>query len=187
MDKDNKQEKTELEREYIVPLRKKFLRTPKHKRIPKAIKALKKFIARHMKLRDDDLRKIKIDKYLNEEIWFRGIRNPPSKIKVKVKKLESGDIQVELAEMPLKLKYKKEREEKHKEEKEKKKEKKVEEKKKEIKEEAKPEEEKKEEEEKEKSSVESSLRQSEQKHKELKHQAQVEKGPKHQIRKALKK
>ena len=105
-------------KEYVVPLRRKFRRTPRHKRVPKAIKALKMFIAQHMKIRDRDLRKIKLDKYLNEEMWFRGIKNPPAKIKVKVK--NEGEIfRVELAELSEKARWKKEKEKKAEEETEK--------------------------------------------------------------------
>lgn len=61
-----------------------------------------------MKLYDRDLKKIKLDKYLNELMWERGIRNPPSKIKVKVFK-DGEIIRAELAEMPERFKFKKER------------------------------------------------------------------------------
>ena len=102
---------TKLEREYIIPLRNKWKRVPRYKKANKAIKAIKEFLVRHMKIRDGDLNKIKVDKYLNEEIWFRGIRKPPAKIKVKA--IKEGDIvKVELAELPDKLKFKKLREEK---------------------------------------------------------------------------
>ena len=106
--------KTEnLEREYIIPLRKKWAKVPRYKRANKAIKAIKEFLARHMKIRDRDLRKIKIDKYLNETVWFRGIRNPPSKIKVKaIKEHGTGEVRAELSEMPEKIKFKKARLEK---------------------------------------------------------------------------
>jgi len=178
------------EKEYIVPLRRKFIKTPKYRRVPKAIKALKKFIARHLKLYDKDFSKIKIDKYLNEEMWFRGIKKPPHKIKVKVKK-EQDKIIVELAEIPEALKFKKLREEKIKEEKEKKKvEEKVEEKKEEEKkiEEAEEEiKEKEEEKEKEKATVEAGLKEAEMKAREIKHKVVQEKKPKHAFRKALQK
>jgi len=99
--------KTEnLEREYTIPLRNKWTRVPSYKRANKAIKAIKEFLVRHMKIRDRDLKKIRIDKYLNEVVWFRGIKNPPNKIKVKVKK-EGEIVRVELSEMPQKLKFKK--------------------------------------------------------------------------------
>ena len=100
-----------LEREYTIPLRNQWKRVPRYKKANKAIKAIKEFLAKHMKIENRDLNKIKIDKYLNEEIWFRGIRKPPSKIKVKA--IREGDIvKVELVEMKNKLKFKKLREEK---------------------------------------------------------------------------
>src|SRR3989344_5497016 len=53
--------KIELEREYNVPLRKGWLKVPKYKRGAKAVKTLKEFLVRHMKVYDRDLRKIKLD------------------------------------------------------------------------------------------------------------------------------
>ena len=88
MDKEKNDNK--IEREYIIPLRREWSKVPRYKKANRAIKAIKKFLARHMKIRDRDLDKIKIDKYLNEEIWFRGIRKPPHKIKVKA--VKDGEI-----------------------------------------------------------------------------------------------
>ena len=115
-----KEPKIILEREYIVPLRKGWLKVPEYKRATKAIKTLKKFIARHMKLYDSDLRKIKIDQVLNNEIRFRGMKKPPAKIKVIAKKFDNNVIKVELVNIPTHIKFKKEREEKKKAEVEKK-------------------------------------------------------------------
>jgi len=104
--------KTEkIEREYVIPLRKQVKKVPRYKKANKAIKTIKEFLVRHMKIYDKDLNKIKLDKFLNEFVWFRGIRNPPHKIKVKAIK-EGEIVRVELAEMPDKLKFKKAREEK---------------------------------------------------------------------------
>jgi large subunit ribosomal protein L31e len=100
-----------VEREYVIPLRDKWKRVPRYKRANKAVKAIKEFLVRHMKIRDRDLKKVKIDEYLNQEIWFKGIKNPPSKVKVKVIK-ENGVVKVELHTLPKKLKFKKAREEK---------------------------------------------------------------------------
>jgi large subunit ribosomal protein L31e len=104
--------KTEkIEREYVIPLREKCRSVPRYKKTNKAIKTIKEFLVKHMKIRDRDLKKIKLDKYLNEIIWFRGIKRPPTKIKVKA--IKEGDIvKVELSELPKKLKFKKAREEK---------------------------------------------------------------------------
>ncbi len=100
-----------LEREYIIPLRARGRAVACYKKTPKAIKTIKEFLVRHMKIRDKDLKKIKIDKYLNEQMWFRGIKKPP--VKIKVKAVKEGDIvKVELVDYPDKLKFKKLREEK---------------------------------------------------------------------------
>ena len=116
-----------------------------------SVKTIKEFLARHMKVRDRDLNKIKIDKYLNELVWSRGIKHPPAKVKVKAVKESGSDIvRVEIAEMPENLKFKKAREEKRERKaaegvkKEEKKTEKVEEKKTEEAEEKKEEKEKKE-------------------------------------------
>ena len=182
----DKEDKLILEREYIVPLRRKFLKTPRYLRTPKAIRELKLFILRHMKVYDKDLNKIKIDRFLNEEMWFRGIRKPYARIKVKCRKYDSGIVKVELVEMPKNLKFKKEREERSFEEAKKIKEekKKAEESKEEKKED---ESEKVEEKEKEKSVVEAGLKKSEEKHKEIKHEVADKREPKHKFRQALQK
>jgi len=108
--------KNTFEREYTIPLREKCRVVPRYKKTNKAIKTIKEFLARHMKIRDRDLKKIKIDRYLNETLWSRGIKNPPSKIKVKVTKETDKDgneiVSARSAEMPEKLKFKKSREEK---------------------------------------------------------------------------
>lgn len=105
--------KVELEREYVVPLRSGFLNVPRYKRAKKAVKTLKEFIAKHMGVRDRDLNKIKVNINLNNEIWFRGIKNPMNKIKVKAKKID-GIVYVELAEIPAVVGFKIAREEKRK-------------------------------------------------------------------------
>jgi len=91
--------KVELEREYIVPLKSGVLNVPRYRRAKKAIRVLKEFMVRHMQVRDRDLRKVKIDIYLNNELWFRGIKKPANKIKVKAKKID-GIVYVELADIP---------------------------------------------------------------------------------------
>lgn len=100
-----------LEREYMIPLRHRWKIVPRYKRTSKAVKAVKEFLVRHMKVRDRDLNKIKIDKYLNEVLWSRGIRSPPPRIKVRA--IREGDIiRAELAELPESIKFKKLRMEK---------------------------------------------------------------------------
>ncbi len=100
-----------IEREYVIPLRRRWRIVPRYQRTNKAVKTVKEFLARHMKIRDRDLNKIKIDKYLNEILWQKGIKNPPSKIKIKA--IKEGDIvRVEAVEIPEKIKFKKLRKEK---------------------------------------------------------------------------
>ena len=185
-----------LEREYIIPLRNKWKRVPRYKKANKAVKAVKEFLVKHMKIRDRDLKKIKIDKYLNEEIWFRGIRKPPARIKVKA--IKEGDIvKVELVEMQDKLKFKKLREDKleqkaveiikeKKKELEEKAEEKPEEKPEDKKEEKESEEKKEEAKEKKAAVVESTEKMEKDIAKKTKHQTKLQKKqPKRQQRKAL--
>ena len=111
-----KSKKTEpkiiLEREYIVPLRKRWLKVQEYKRANRAVKALKQFIAKHMKIYDRDLRKIKVEQILNNEIRFRGMKKPPAKIKVKAKKYDNDIVRVELVDIPVHIKFTQLREEK---------------------------------------------------------------------------
>jgi len=100
-----------IEREYVIPLREKCRPVPRYKKTPKAIKSIKEFLVRHMKIRDRDLKKIKIDSYLNEQIWMRGIKNPIHKVKVRVVRV--GDlVRVYSADLPKKINFKMLREEK---------------------------------------------------------------------------
>lgn len=99
-----KTDKVLLEREYIIPLRREWLKAAEYKRVPKAVKAIRKFIARHMKVAERDASKVKINKWLNQELWFRGIRKPPARIKVKARKYEDH-VDVELIEIPERVKW----------------------------------------------------------------------------------
>lgn len=108
---ENKKEQNIIEREYTIPLREKVRVVPRYKKTNKAVRTIKEFLVRHMKIYDRNLKKIKIDRYLNEYLWFRGIRKPPYQVKVKVRK-EEGNVRVELADLPVKLKFKKAYEEK---------------------------------------------------------------------------
>ena len=91
MAKKKEENKIVLERTYNVPLRKGFQKAPKYRRAKKAINTLKEFLIKHMKSED-----IKIGKYLNEEVWDNGIKNPPHHVKIVVKKHEDGKVFAEL-------------------------------------------------------------------------------------------
>ena len=66
-------------RVYIVPLRKRFILVPRWRRSKQAMKILREFILKHTKAD-----KVNISQWISEEVWKRGGKNPPGKIKVKV-------------------------------------------------------------------------------------------------------
>ena len=72
------EKKTPTERKYIIPLRKEFNKVPSYQKSSKATKAIRNFIAKHMKVNE-----VKIANSVNLEIWKHGRKNPPSKIEVK--------------------------------------------------------------------------------------------------------
>ena len=76
---------------YIIPLR-EARRMPRWKRANGAIKDIRKYLAKHMKTDD-----VKLDQGINEQVWNRGSTKPPSKIRVRVMKMEDGQVQAELA------------------------------------------------------------------------------------------
>lgn len=65
------------ERVYNIPLRKHFVNAPRTKRAKRAVRTVKDFVKRHMKVEN-----VAVGKSLNEEIWKRGIQNPPPKVSV---------------------------------------------------------------------------------------------------------
>jgi large subunit ribosomal protein L31e len=99
-----------IEREYIIPLRHRWKIVPRYQRTNKAVRSVKEFLVRHMKIRDRDLSKIRLDRYLNETLWHRGIKNPPAKIKVMATR-EGEIVRVSAVDMPNNIKFKKIREE----------------------------------------------------------------------------
>ncbi|OGS39799.1 MAG: hypothetical protein A3K77_03375 [Euryarchaeota archaeon RBG_13_31_8] len=101
----------ELERIYIIPLRKNGYN--QSKAAPTAIKRVKHFLTRHMKVEEE---KIWIDDSLNKAIWAQGKFKMPNKIRVKAVKFDDGVVEAYLPE----LEFKKSRRELLKEEREKK-------------------------------------------------------------------
>lgn len=90
----------DLEREYVIPLRESLRKVPSYKRTAKSIKTIKEFIAKHMKVVDRDLSKIKLDVYFNNEIWSQGTRRVLPRVKVKAKKDKDGNVFVDFVEVP---------------------------------------------------------------------------------------
>ena len=99
-----------LERIYIIPLRREWLKAQKYKRAKKAIRGVKDFLMRHMRV---ELEMVKLGPKLNEEIWKHGMKNPPSRVKVNVVKDDKNLVTAELFgfEMPKKKEEKKKKEE----------------------------------------------------------------------------
>ena len=85
-----------MERTYTIPLRRQWSKTVAYKRGKKTIRAIREFMVRHMKATE-----VKIGKFLNEEVWKHGIRNPPSRIRVNAKKEADGVVTVELFGKPM--------------------------------------------------------------------------------------
>jgi len=79
-----------LERTYTIPLRRDFIKVPKHRRAKRAVSEIKSFLVKHMKADE-----VKIGKNLNLSVWKNGIKNPPGKVKVKAIKTD-GVVTVEL-------------------------------------------------------------------------------------------
>jgi large subunit ribosomal protein L31e len=105
------EEKPQITREFTIPLRKSWLKVSRHERARIAVREIKRFLVRHMKIRDRDLKKIKLDTHLNNELWFRGSKKPPAKIKVGVIK-EGDSVKVDFLSIPEKIKFHKTRLEK---------------------------------------------------------------------------
>jgi len=101
----------EIEKIYVIPLKRTNFRSSKA--TPTAVKRIKNYLTRHMKVEKD---KIWMDNSLNNALWSRGKYNIPSKIRVKAVKFEDGVVEASLPE----IEFKKSRRELLKEEKEKK-------------------------------------------------------------------
>lgn len=100
MAKAKEEKKQILERAYTIPLRQEFLKVPRYKRAKKAAKAVKEFLAKHMKVENRDLEKVKMDPWLNRAIWMRGIKKPVYKVTVKAIKYSDGTVRAEIVGLP---------------------------------------------------------------------------------------
>lgn len=80
------------ERILNIPLR-DAKNTPASKRASKAMKIIREFVANNMDVPQED---VWIDSSTNETIWDKGIKKPPSKIKVKAIKFEDGIVEVSI-------------------------------------------------------------------------------------------
>ena len=89
----------ELERIYVIPLQKIKRYTSASRLAPRAIKEIKRFLVRHMKVEEED---IWIDNSVNENIWSRSKYKIPNRVRVRAIKFDDGVVEVSLPELELK-------------------------------------------------------------------------------------
>jgi len=78
----------ELERVYTINLGKVLL-SPNNQRAKRAVNMVKEYARHHMKTQE-----IKIEESVNHQIWKRGIKHPPRKIRVRMTKTDEGFVLV---------------------------------------------------------------------------------------------
>ena len=78
----------ELERVYTINLGKVLL-SPNNQRAKRAVNMVKEYARHHMKTEE-----IKIEEAVNHQIWKRGIKHPPRKIRVRMIKTDEGFVLV---------------------------------------------------------------------------------------------
>ncbi len=102
---EEEEERFVEERIYTIPLRRAWI-MPAKKRAPRAIRIIRAFVQRHMKVGETALEaeseeieggRIIISNEVNEEIWSRGIQKPPRKLRIRAAKDEEGNVTIFLA------------------------------------------------------------------------------------------
>lgn len=78
----------ELEHVHTINLGKVLL-SPNNQRAKRAVNMVKEYARRHMKTQE-----IKIEESVNHQIWKRGIKHPPRKIRVRMTKTDEGFVLV---------------------------------------------------------------------------------------------
>ena len=74
------------ERVYTINLGKALLSQPQHRAV-RAVNMVREFASKHMRSSD-----VKIDEDLAHQIWARGARSPPRRVRVRMWEGESGEI-----------------------------------------------------------------------------------------------
>ncbi|HDM60340.1 MAG TPA: 50S ribosomal protein L31e [Archaeoglobus veneficus] len=83
-----------VERVYSLRLKHKMKRYPRWLRAKKAVKYVRNFLSKHMKVEPEN---VKLDASINEKIWERGAQKPPAKIRIRAVKFDDGIVEAELA------------------------------------------------------------------------------------------
>jgi len=105
--REEKPEEEEIveERIYTVPLGKAWIMPPR-KRTPRAVRMLRAFVVKHMKLEakkeeeeeEEEIARLVISNEVNEKVWARGVEKPPRKIRIRAAKDKEGNVTIYLAE-----------------------------------------------------------------------------------------
>lgn len=74
------------ERMYNLPFRRVWA-TPRGKRTPRALRMLREYVGRHMKVEN-----VVISNEINEQIWEKGIGKPPRNLRIRVVKDKEGKV-----------------------------------------------------------------------------------------------
>jgi len=101
--KEEAEEEIVEEKIYTIPLSRAWIGPPK-KRTPRAVRIVKSFVQKHMKIKTEaeeegeEPEKLVLSNEVNQKIWSRGIKEPPRNIRVRAVKDKEGVITVYLAE-----------------------------------------------------------------------------------------
>lgn len=82
------------ERVMTVPLR-DAKAEPKHERADRAMKLVREHLAQHFSVEEENIR---LDPSINEEVWSRGRKKPPSKLRVRAARFEEDGVSIVEAE-----------------------------------------------------------------------------------------
>ncbi len=82
-----------MERVYTIKVKQRVKKYPRWLRSKKAIRTIRRFLSRHMKTEEEN---VKIDSTINEKIWERGAQKPPARIKIRAVKFDDGIVEAEL-------------------------------------------------------------------------------------------
>jgi len=86
MVKKERRAKEAVTREYTINLHKKLQSINFKKRAPRAVKEIKKFAKKMMGTKD-----VRIDVRLNKELWSKGVKNVPNKLRIVVSRRRNDD------------------------------------------------------------------------------------------------
>jgi len=101
--KEPEEEEIVEERIYTIPLRRAWI-APRKKRAPRAMRIVRSFVQRHMKVEpevkgeEEEEGRLVISNEVNERLWSRGIEKPPRNIRIRAVKDKEGVVTLYLAE-----------------------------------------------------------------------------------------